>query len=287
MLWYVLPALVILIVVIAYPLVYALIVSLENWNLLSGLHQWIGLGNYTGLFQSGAFYESLKLTAIYTGASVALELVLGLALALIVREGIRRALRGFQAIRVLLLLPFAIAPLIWGFYFTQLMDPSFGTFDQLLKLVHGPDIAWVNNPHLALASLVVVDVWQWTPFMFTIILGGLLSLPDSVREAAMLDGASWVRRLVYVELPLLRPVILVALLIRVIDSLKYLDIVYVLTGGGPGTATNTLNFFGFNVGFSEYLLGQAAAIAFVVFVIIMLATVAILGGMRGSTRGAE
>lgn len=277
MLRYVLPALIVLLAVIAYPFVYGAVVSLQSWNLESGVRYWVGLGNYASLFGSGALWHSLEVTAIYTGVGVAAELVFGLALALVIREGIRRGLRGIQAVRVLLLLPVAIAPLIWGFYFSQLMDPSFGTFDELLRLVHGPQLTWVNGTGSALPSLILVQVWQWTPFMFTLLLGGLLSVPPMLREAASLDGASWFRRLMSIELPVLRPVVIVALLIQIITSLQYLDYVYVLTSGGPGTATNILNYYGFSTGFTQFMMGQAAAIAFVVFGVSVLASLTVLG----------
>ena len=143
---------------------------------------------------------------------------------------------------------------------------------------------WVNDKNLAIFSLVLADVWQWTPFMFAILLAGLMALPTDVVEAARMDGAGGWRILFAIELPMLRPVLLVTLLIRTIDSLRYLDLVLVITQGGPGRSTEILNFLAYRTSFQEFQLGRGAALAFIVLALVMLAAAALLRVMWKASR---
>lgn len=277
---FLLPTLLILLVVIAYPIIHSLWISLHYWNLISNVERWVGIDNFLDLLTGPELPHSLAVTAVYTGGGVAIQLVLGLGLAVLVRAGLRRRLRGFSGIRVLLLVPVLVPPLLWGFYFRSFFSPQFGLFNQVLQSLGLPQVLWVNDPHLALWSLMLADTWQWTPFIFTILVAGLLALPWDVEEAAKLDGANGWQVFRLIELPLLAPVILVAVLLRVIDSIQYLDLVYVITQGGPGTATELLNFLSFRTGFREFQMGQAAAIAYVVLAVIMAVTIALVRLLR-------
>lgn len=277
---YVIPALLVLVLLIGYPVIYGFLISLRSWNLLVGGNTFVGGANYRQIVGSAEFQQSLILTGLYTGVGTVIELLCGLSLALLVREGLRRSLRGFGAIRVVLLLPVAIAPMVWAFYFAGLMEPTLGPFSRLLAAVHGPTLSWFNSPHTALLALMVVDIWQWSPFMFTLIIAGLLALPPSVREAAELDGAGFLQRLWAIELPLLRPVLTVAILLRLITSIQDIEYTYVLTQGGPGRSTNILNFFSYHTAFINYELGLGSAIGFVVLALTVISTLAILYGLR-------
>jgi len=273
---YVLPALFVLALIFLYPLVDAFWISLQRWNLISGVKRWGGLDNYAAIFGDPGFLDVIRVTFVYSVLSVAFEFLLGLGLALAVRTGLRRNLPGFPLIRVLVLAPLLVAPLLWAFYFRSFYSPQFGLFNAILNGIGLPSVLWVNDPAIAIYSLVLADVWQWTPFMFSILLAGLLALPADVVEAARVDGAPGWRILVSIELPMLRPVLLVAILIRTIDSLRYLDLVLVITQGGPGRSTEILNYLAYRTSFQEFQLGKGAALSFLVFALVMVVAGALL-----------
>lgn len=273
---FVLPAVAILVAIFVYPLADAFWTSLHRWNLISNVKRWTGFGNYAALLHDSAFPEVVKVTLLYSGLSLLFEMALGLGLALIVRAGLRRRLPGFALLRVLILAPLLVAPLLWAFYFRSFYSPQFGLFNDVLNGLGLPSVLWVNDPRIAIFSLVLADVWQWTPFVFSILLAGLLALPTDVVEAAKVDGAGFWRILVAIELPILGPVLAVTALIRTIDSLRYLDLVLVITQGGPGRSTEILNFLAYRISFLEFQFGRGAAAAFIVFALVMLAAGALL-----------
>lgn len=277
---FLLPALLILLVVIAYPIIDSLWISLHHWSLLTNVEHWVGINNFLDLLTGPELPNSLAITAVYTGGGVAIQLVLGLGLAVLVRAGLGRHLRGFAGIRVFLLVPMLVPPLLWGFYFRSFFSPQFGLFNQVLGSLGLPQVLWVGDSHFALWSLMLADTWQWTPFIFTILVAGLLALPRDLGEAAQLDGANAWQVFRFVDLPLLTPVILVAVLLRVIDSIQYLDLVYVITQGGPGTSTDLLNFFAFRTGFRAFQMGQAAAIAYMVLAVTMAVSIVLVRLLR-------
>jgi multiple sugar transport system permease protein len=270
------PAVLTLSAIFIYPLGYSFWISLQRWNLISGVKRWTGPQNYLTILRDPSLLGTIRVTLVYSGLSVLLELGLGLALATLVRAGLRRRLKGFPAMRVLLMAPLLVAPLLWAFYFRSFFSPQFGLFNQVLGGLGLPQVLWVNRSDLALYSLVLADVWQWTPFMFSILLAGLLSLPGDVVEAASMDGAGGWAVFRLIELPMLRPVLLVALIMRTIDSLRYLDLVLVITQGGPGTSTEILNYLAYRTSFQEFQIGRGAAYAFIVFVLVMVAAVTLL-----------
>ncbi|MCB8878081.1 carbohydrate ABC transporter permease [Acidisoma silvae] len=278
------PSLLCLALIIGYPLVSAVSASLYRWNLMSGLHRWHGIGNYISILTDPATGQVAVVTVIYTVLSVVLELALGFGLALLIRQGLARKLMGFPLMRAILCLPVVIAPLIWAFYFRSIYSPQFGFFNIVLGWLGLSAVPWVNSPALALYSLVIADVWQWTPFMFAVILAGLLTLPGDVTEAARVDGASFRQILWRIELPLLQPVLLVAVLLRLIDALKNIDLFIVITQGGPGTSTEILNFYAFSTSFQDFQVGRGAALALIVFVIIMVLVMLLLASMRRFSR---
>jgi ABC-type sugar transport system permease subunit len=277
---YLAPSLLCLAVTIGYPLVAAVSTSFYRWNLMSGLKRWTGFGNYLQIFQDPETAQVAVITIIYTVLSVALELVLGFALALLFRHGLARRLRGFPMMRAILCVPVVVAPLIWAFYFKSMYSPQFGMFNIVLGWFGLNPVPWVNSPSIALYSLVIADVWQWTPFMFAVLLAGLLTLPGDVTEAARVDGASPRQILWRIELPLLQPVLMVALLLRMIDALKNIDLFIVITQGGPGTSTEILNFYAYSKSFQDFQVGRGAALALIVFVVIMALVVALTAAMR-------
>jgi ABC-type sugar transport system permease subunit len=274
------PATVVLAAVVALPIGYAFWLSLHRWNLLAGDKRWTGLGNYIAILTDPATLQTVRLTLWYSGLSVALQLLLGMAVALLLRAGLRRGIPGFRVFRVLILVPLLVAPLLWAFYFRSFYSPQFGLFNAVLQALGLPAVLWVNDPALALYSLVLADVWQWTPFMVAILLAGLLALPTDIVEAARVDGAGRLATFFHIELPLLRRVVIVAVVMRVIDSLRYLDLVLVITQGGPGTSTEILNYLAYRTAFQEFQIGKGAALAFVVFALVLAAAIVVLRTLR-------
>ncbi len=224
---------------------------------------WIWLDNYIRVFSDQTFWIALRNTLSFTVLAVGLELVLGLLLALLLYGEVNRW-RSF--LRTLFLLPMVLSPVVVGITWRALLTPEFGWISQLF----GPDISWLANPQLALLTLGIVDVWQWTPFVFIILLSGLLAIPVEIFEAAKLDGANAWHRLVLLILPGLAPLIAVVVLLRSIDAFKIFDLVFNLTQGGPGTATETLAFYIYRLSFKSYDLGYGAAISIVLSLLVGL-----------------
>ncbi|MEZ2127811.1 MULTISPECIES: carbohydrate ABC transporter permease [unclassified Sinorhizobium] len=278
------PSLLCLAGTIGYSLVQAVSTSLYRWNLISGTRRWAGARNFADILTSVDTARVVGVTLQYTGISVVLQLGLGLALALLIRHGLAKGWSGFAAFRVVLCIPIMIAPLIWAFYFKSMFSPQFGAFNLALGWLGIGPVAWVNSPQLALYSLIVADTWQWTPFMFAVLLAGLLTLPEEVTEAAIIDGATRWQVLRWIEIPLLKPILMVALLLRLIDSLKNIDLMIVITQGGPGTSTEILNYYAYSTSFQEFQVGYGAALALIVFVVIMGLVLALMAALNRSRR---
>ena len=236
------------------PLGYSLLTSLQEFR-LGKPPLFVGLQNYHNLLQDGNFHSSLATTLTYTVAATGIEFVLGLTLALLLKEEFR-----FQGvIRSSLIIPMVIAPVVVGIIWRLLYNADIGLFSFGSVL---------SSTTLALPALILVDIWEWTPFMFLILLAGLQSLPQEPFEAACVDGASPWNIFVHLTLPMLRPVIVVAILIRALDAFTVFDQVFVLTQGGPGTATEvaTLMIYKTAFRFSQYGYGAAMAVAMLVLV---------------------
>src|SRR5260370_4219744 len=202
---FVAPSLVCLAGVVGYPLFQAVATSLYRWNLVSGSQRWAGLQNFIDILRDPDTVQVAIVTLVYTLLAVATELLAGYALALIFRAGLMRKLRGFPMLRVIFCAPLFIAPLIWAFYFRSIYSPESGALNVMLGWFGFAPIPWVNDPNLALYCLFAADAWQWTPFMFAIILAGMQTLPEEVIEAARVDGAKGFQILCFIELPLLMP----------------------------------------------------------------------------------
>ena len=249
------------------PTVFALWVSLHDYKLTRlGQVRFVGLENYLALLGDPAFLNAMANTLRFVFAAVALELALGLALAL----ALYRLSFGRHLARALVLVPMFVTPIAVGLMFRYLLNPEFGVIPYLLRGV-GVAIDWFG-PGLALWSLVLIDVWQWTPFMVLLLLAGLESLPKAPFEAARVDGASAWFTFTRVTLPLLRPVMLVAVIIRGLDAFKVFEYVYAITRGGPGASTETIQFLIYKVGFRFFRMGDAAAMAWALLLVTFLLT---------------
>jgi multiple sugar transport system permease protein len=278
------PAVVIFLAVGIMPLVYSLYMSLTNWILTRPVPpKLVGLANYAQTFQDGELLKSLFVTAIYLTVTVGLEFALGLGIALVAFN----TLRGLSVFRVGLLIPMALPPIVVGLTWRLIYSPV-GPLNWLLHLLGLHEVVWLGNRATALPAVMAVDIWQWTPFMFLLLYAGLLSLPSEVLEAAAVDGAGLLLRLRYIILPMLQPVIAIALMFRLIDAIKTFDIAYILTGGGPANATELISLYVFKVGLNFFHLGYASAVSYILVALTTILSVVVFRFLDpiSKTRGA-
>lgn len=266
------PALVVMIVILVYPLGYSLIMSFFRWD-LSGSAPFIGLRNYMDTFTGHQFHQAMRNQVIFSVVSITVEVVAGMAIALLVNT----KMRGLRFARTLLLIPPMIAPAVIGLNFRWLFNTQYGLMDALLRLVHLPAVPWLSDPSWALASVIIADIWQNTPLMVLLFLAGLQSLPQEPLEAAAVDGATSWDAFWAIVLPLMRPVIMIALMLRIIDTFRTFDIVWLMTQGGPGGATNLLTVYAYLLAFQGVDFGHAAAVSYIALV----ASLFLLGVLYG------
>ncbi|MGE5554389.1 MAG: carbohydrate ABC transporter permease [Betaproteobacteria bacterium] len=274
------PAVILLFSITIVPTVFLFFTSFHAWELGYPWEErvWLGLQNYATIFTNREFLHAILVTAVYTAVSVKLEFVLGFAIALYLsQERLRLRSLMIGALIIPMTVTPSIAGLIWRLYF----NPNYGIVNYFLRTLLGLSPNWYGY-HLALTSVILVDVWQWTPFVALILLAGLSALPRSPVEAAMVDGASRWQVLWHVTIPLLKPILLIALLLRTMDALKMFDVVFALTGGGPADATELLSMHVYRTGFySTGMVGLASAMAVVLLVIITVLSqlyIRLLGG---------
>jgi multiple sugar transport system permease protein len=266
------PTLALLLVLSVVPFVYALILSLRDYNLKipSMTGQFAGLNNYRHLMrEDGEFWHSLGITVLFVVGVVAIEFVLGFVLAML----LNRDFRGKRVVVSLAVIPMMIAPISVGLIWSVALNHELGVISWLIKSIGIPmQEALLGTYATALPTLMLIDIWQWTPFIFLIMLAGLHGLPKEPYEAAQVDGASKWRIFKLLTLPLLKPLIIIALLLRVIDAFKTFDQVYILTGGGPGNATDLACLFAQRTNFRVWNLGYGASVVIVIYLIILIVT---------------
>jgi len=262
---FLLPTVVILGVLLLFPICYTLYFSVHEWFAASqSPPKFVGLQNYINMMRDPLFLRAVLRTVIYTSLAVVFELLIGIGMAL----AFSRPFVGRGLARTVFLLPMVATPVAVGLVWLLMFDPVSGVFNYLLSLVNLPPSVWVGDTQTALVSLVLVDVWQWTPLVMLIALGGLATLPQEPYEAALIDGASALQRFWHITIPLLRPYIMVAALFRSVDALKSFDIIYVITRGGPAHSSETLNLYIYNQAFEYLHVGYAAALVVVFFCIV-------------------
>ncbi|MEW6048049.1 MAG: sugar ABC transporter permease [Bacillota bacterium] len=260
-------------VLLIVPTVIVVYLSVVGWQPILGVDWWqapfVGLENYLRVLSDARFWEAVGRTLLMVVFAVAAEFALGLGLALLFRA----EFVGKRLATSVLLYPMMLPWVVVGFAF-YLVFLDRGPVNYLLTSLFGPGAAvdWFRYPTLAIATIVAADIWQWTPFMFLILYSGLSALPKEPTEAAMTLGASQWQIFRYITLPMLRPVIVVAVVLRVLEALKIFDLVYIMTGGGPGTSTESLSLYIYRVGFVYGQLSYAAAMAVVILVGIALVT---------------
>ncbi len=271
------PAFLILLVTTTFPLAYLIWNSFFSINLsMPFMNGFVGLANYKDMLTDARFFEALRLSAIYTSVTVALQLVIGLGLALLVM----RVPAGQPLFRVAAILPIVLAPVVIGLIWRQLLfTPRTGLLDLASIALGLGSHNWLGDRTMALVSVILVHTWQWTPFAFLVFLASLASIPADLYEAARIDRASTLKRFLYITLPLLRPAIIIVVILRMVMALSAFDAILALTGGGPGTATQILNLYAYRTSFIELNFGYGSALA-VVLLIISLGISGILMALR-------
>lgn len=256
----------ILLAIMIFPLGYSLAISLQDYELSRiGQERFIGLDNYIRLFSNSSFWTAMGNTITFVVLAVGLELVLGFFLALLLHNK-ATFMRGF--FRSTLLTPMFITPIAVGLMFRFLLNSQLGVIPTALEAI-GLRVNWFG-PDLALFSIVLIDVWQWTPFMLLLLLAGLESLPEDPFEAARVDGAVGWAMVRHITIPLMRPIILAAVIIRMLDAFKVYEYIYAITRGGPGEATESMQYFIYRTGFIYFRAGEAAAMSFTLIIVITL-----------------
>lgn len=266
------PAALVMAVALLYPIGYMIYASFLDWNPSQriGEAEFVGLKNYIGLLSDAAFRESFFVTLKFAAVVVTLEMVLGVGLALL----LDRNIRGMSVLRTLFILPMMIAPIVVGLMWRYMYHPSVGIFNRTLKSLGFEPVPWLSDGSWAFASVVIADVWQWTPFIFILSLAALQSLPQSAMEAARIDGATGWQQIVYIKLPLMMPVLIVTLLLRLIDAFKVLEVILVLTNGGPGLSTEILSLRISRTASEFRELGEAAAMSNYLLILLVILTFA-------------
>ena len=270
------PAVVFTVAMIAFPIAYTVWLGFHSFS-SSGASTFTGFANYTKLVSDGEFWNGLYVTFALYVLSMALQLVFGVYLAMLLFHS--RRLSGL--LRSLLISPFMMPPVVAGMMWLVILDPSLGAANYILEAAGLPPSEWLASPTWVIPTVALIDTWQWAPYVALIVLGGLQSLPPSVYEAAQIDGASPARIFRRITLPLLLPTIVTAAVLRSVDLLRFFDIIYITTQGGPGNASNTLNIYGFRVGFEFFNIGYASALMITLSAIV-LAAVLMLNRLRAA-----
>lgn len=268
---FVVPAVVVVGGVIVFPWVFTLWMSLQGWK-VGEPSRFVGISNYTRLLTDARFIEATAHTVIYTVLAVILPLVLGIVAALIFHA--KFPARGL--LRGLFVMPMMATPVAIALVWTMMFHPQLGVMNYLLSLVGIPAQLWIFHPATVIPSLVMVETWQWTPLVMLILLGGLAAIPTEPYESAQIDGASQWQMFRFITLPMLAPFILVAAIIRSIDAVKSFDIIFAMTQGGPGNASETINLYLYSVAFVYYDVGYGSAIALVFFLLVVALSVLLL-----------
>ena len=271
---FILPAVVVMGIGLIYPVIDAFYLSLYDWQIGTPLDtaEFIGLAQYQRMFNDEAVYNSIWVTFKFGFWVITVEMVLGVALALLLEKPIR----GASLFRTIFILPLMVSPVVVGLIWRYLFNTRVGWINYYLEKFGIEGLNWLGEPGLAMFAIVFTDIWQWTPFIFIIVIAGLQSLPSEIVEAAKIDGANWWQTIFLVKLPMIKSILLIAFLMRLIDVFRALEVMYILTYGGPGNSTELLSLHIYKSAFDSQQLGYAAAISALLIVIVFLLSLAIL-----------
>jgi multiple sugar transport system permease protein len=268
-----LPAQILVLFISVFPLLMQFYISMTDWSPLDGVgwwdayQSWNTFANYTDLMSDGRFWDALGRTGLVMVVCVPAEFLLGFALALLFMDDFR----GKRVFYSVLLMPMMVVPAVAGYMFFMLFQ-SGGPVNDIISRLTGTTftLAWLSSPDWALVAVMLADIWQWTPLMFLILLAGLAGVPDDQLKAATLLGASWPQRFRTIILPKMKTIIIIALAIRVIENFKIFDTLYIMTGGGPGVATETISVYIYKITQQDLIWGYVAAIALVILIVLSI-----------------
>jgi multiple sugar transport system permease protein len=258
------PAMLVLLLVAFFPLIYLILVSFQGITMMDNSSDFVGLINYQAIMEDTRLWQALWHTVVFLVIALPLELVLGLLMAQLFLE----KLPGRQIMIGLLVLPVVISPIVAGAIWSLMFDNRYGPINQVLGWIGGLEmpLLWTIKPELVYPAILVAEVWQWTPFMFLLLLAALANVDKSQLEAASIDGAGYWRIFFRIVLPSIWPVMAIALLIRMLDLFRLFDVVWTLTQGGPGTMTETISIFTYSQGFKQFETSYTAAVALMIVV---------------------
>lgn len=279
-----LPAIVVMLATVVYPLIWALKISfLSSNSILTGKNEFVGFSNYLNVLASDEFSNAMVNTLAFVVVTVVMELLIGL----LISVTLNRRLRGNKIFAMLFSLPLMMAPIVAGFIWRWLFADQYGIINYLLSFLGIENHLWFATPFWAKSSVLIANLWQTTPFVILVLYAALSNIPDEINEAASIDGAGGFGLFRRITLPLLKPAILLVLVIRIADAFRIYDLVYILTGGGPGNATNVLNTFIYRKSFSDFQFGQGSAASIIITLIIMVVSYFSFRLMRPGRGNAE
>lgn len=281
---FVIPTVLLLLALNIFPLIFSVVLSFSNVSTDNGLQLTSGtLDNWRTLFHDSAFWDSLKFTVLFVVVSVTLEYFLGFALALL----LWRHIPGGGVFRVLFSIPMMLAPVAIGFMFRMVYDQSYGPVDAILHGLGLPAVGWLSQSHQAVAAVIIMDIWEWTPLMFLLLLAGLQALPEDALEAAQLDGATGFRVVRSVIFPILAPISMMAIFLRMVDAFTVFGQIFLLTGGGPGSATTSTTLFAFFQGFQNFSVSYGSTISLALLIVVTATALIYLAVGRALIRSVE
>jgi multiple sugar transport system permease protein len=258
----VLPTVIVLAVIVIFPMVFSITVSLQDFDIRRPLHPFIGLRNFGSLLTDGDFYNAALVTGIMMAAELSFELLLGMLLALsLLNLPVTRKI--YQPI---MLIPMMVMPVVIGYMGRLVFEVRSGPINYFLNLLGIESLGWHASPELALITVLILRIWQWTPFVMAVLLAGLLSMPLEPFDSAQVDGANSWQIFTRITLPIMRPIIALVVIMRALEILQTFDIIYVLTLGGPGSRTMTLSLFTYLIGFRYWDVGKASAAAWLIMI---------------------
>ncbi|MCK4309411.1 MAG: sugar ABC transporter permease [Candidatus Atribacteria bacterium] len=278
-----LPSLIIIIILTLYPLINVLYLSFHRYSYITGTKYYVGLVNFIRIFNDRYFLKGLENTLKFSFFATFFELLAGFGLALL----FNLRFRGKKYLLPIVILPMMLSTMVISATWRAMYHYDYGIINYILKYLGiGDGVKWLIDRNIAMGSVIIVDIWQWTPFAFLILLAGLRSIPDDLHEAARVDGAGAAQVFRHITLPLLKSHILMVVLLRTIDTLRIFDKVYALTRGGPGTATVTMSYYIYREGFTYFNLGRASAASVIMLVVVIIVSSLYIGYViRGQARG--
>ncbi len=271
---YITPAALVTIVALLYPIVEAIKIGFFEWGMGTPWEtaRWVGLEAFGAAMVDEQVWVSIGITLAFVFLAITVEMVLGVGLALLLESPVR----GMRLFRTAFVLPMMVAPICVGLIWRYMLDAQFGPINHLMSALGLPPQEWLASPWLAFGAMVVTDVWQWTAFVFIMVLAALQGVEASVTEASRIDGASWWQQIWMVKLPIIRPLLIVTLLMRMVDGFRGLEVIYVMTFGGPGMSTELLSLHIYKAAFVSQKLGHASVLSVLLLAIVTVLSIVIL-----------